>query len=133
MEALVEERLTAYIEDAERSVEAADGWGGAVRFFDRTLSRLIADRALSQVLEHGVTSEQAQRARDHLEPLAKTLLERTQASGRLRPDVTMTDLALVQRMLSEVDAAVAGGRRSRILGAPGAAGRHRARPVPAWT
>lgn len=102
IEALFEDRMAAYVADAEESLRLADGWDGLVTYLERTLARLIADRALSQILEHDPTSGRAWAVRERLGPLAERLVERAKASGRLRPDFTVGDLIVVQRMLVEV-------------------------------
>lgn len=102
LEALFQDRMAAYVADAEESLRAEDGWAGLTTYLELTLSRLISDRALSQILEADPAPGKKWAVRERLEPLARELVGRAQRSGRLRRDFTVGDLVVVQRMLVEV-------------------------------
>src|SRR5690242_15242112 len=50
VEALVEQRMAAIEELAERSLAAADAWAGIAGFLEGFVERLVADRALTDML-----------------------------------------------------------------------------------
>jgi len=107
VDALFEDRLESYVADAEASLQMGDGWDGLVWFLERTLERQILDRGLSQLVAEDPGPGRIHARRERLGPLALQLVHRARASGRLRPDVTVTDLLLVQKMLVAVGAATA--------------------------
>jgi hypothetical protein len=66
----------------------------------RTLGRQAADRGLKELLlstTHG--RDRIARVRERLAPMADALIERAQTSGRMRPDVSGTDLPLLTMMI----------------------------------
>ncbi|HET9071258.1 MAG TPA: helix-turn-helix domain-containing protein [Acidimicrobiales bacterium] len=104
VEALFQDRLAAYVADLETAVGTDDGWEGLVWFLSRAAARQIADRALSELIEQDLGPDTIRHLRDRVLPLADTLVEHARASGRLRADFTVGDLALVQHMLAGVGA-----------------------------
>ncbi len=105
VEALFEERLAAYITDLETAAAMADGWRALVWFLGRSSSRQIADRALNELLEHGPGEGVIRQLLERIWPLGEVLIDHAKASGRLRADFTVSDLALVQQMLVAVGSA----------------------------
>lgn len=107
IEALFEDRLAAYIADLQTAVAMADGWAALVWYIRRSTARQVANRALSELLEHNLGPRTIRQLRQQVLPLAETLVDHARASGRLRSDFTVSDLALVQQMLVGVGAATA--------------------------
>jgi len=105
VEALFEDRLAAYIADLETAVGMTDGWEALVWYLDRATARQVADRALAELIEHNPGPGIIQQLRERVLPLAEALVEHARASGRLRPDFTVSDLALIQHMLAELGTA----------------------------
>ena len=103
IEALFEQRLEELVELAEGALAHDDPWDGLVAFLERLLAVQACDRGLKEVAlstAHG--QERVRRARGRLAPVVRTLIERAQAAGVLRPDVVGPDVALVQFMLAAV-------------------------------
>ena len=106
--ALFEQRIEAFVELAERSAAAEDAWAGLVGFCEGAIEQQIADRGLREILfTDEWCSDRLLDKRQRLVPLLQRLVDRAKASGALRPDVEVTDLAVVQIML---DAAGCFGR-----------------------
>lgn len=102
--ALFRDRLAAYLSDLEAAAAVPDGWDGLVWFLKNASGRQIADRALSELVEHDSGQEAISQIRDRIRPLAQTVVRRAKATGRLRPDFTVADLFFVQQMLVTVGA-----------------------------
>jgi AcrR family transcriptional regulator len=100
IEALLEDHLAAIAERGEQALEEDDAWEALLRFLDYTLGLQAADRGLKELLlstAHG--RDRIARVRERLAPMADALIERAQASGRMRPDVRGTDLPLLMMMI----------------------------------
>jgi len=102
VEALFEDRLAAYVADLETAVAMPDGWDALVWCVGRSATRQLADRALSELIEHSLGPGPIRQLREQVLPLVERLVDHARASGRLRPDFTVSDLVLVQRMLVSV-------------------------------
>lgn len=105
--ALFEDRLAAYLSDLERAAAMPDGWDGLAWFLEEASRRQIADRALSELVEHDSGQEALSRIRERIQSLAHTVVRRAKATGRLRRDFTVADLFFVQQMLVTVGAGTA--------------------------
>lgn len=105
IEALFQDRLAAYVADLEAGVAMPDGWEALVWFLQRSTARQIADRALHELIEHDCGPETIRELRERVLPLAQTLVDHARATGQLRADFTLSDLALVQQMLADIGAA----------------------------
>lgn len=132
VEALFQDRLTAYITDLETAVAMADGWEALAWFLDRATSRQIADRALSELLEHGPSEGTIRRLLEQIWPLAEVLIDHAKASGRLRTDFSVSDLALLQHMLVAVGSATTCGGPSAAAQAGPAGRRPDGSPTGPW-
>lgn len=115
VEALFQDRLTAYITDLEMAVAMPDGWQALTWFLERATSRQIADRALSELLEHGPGEGTIRRLLERIWPLAEVLIDHAKATGSLRSDFSVGDLALVQHMLVAVGSSMACSSGSPII------------------
>jgi len=107
IEALFADRLATYVADLRTAVAMPDGWAALAWFLEQATARQIADRALSELIDHDPGPGIVHQLRDQVLPLAAQLVERAKATGRLRPDVTVGDLALLQKMLAVAGAATA--------------------------
>ena len=106
--ALFEQRIETFVELAESAAAAADPWAGLVRFCEGAIAQQIADRGLREILfTDEWCSDRLLDKRQRLGPLLERIVERAKASGDLRADVEVSDLAVVQIML---DAAGCFGR-----------------------
>lgn len=105
IEALFQDRLAAYIGDLETALSMPNGWYALLWFLRTACRRQIADRALSELIEHDAGTGAIRQLVRRLWPLAEALIERAKESGRLRPDFTASDLAFLQQMLVAVGTA----------------------------
>jgi AcrR family transcriptional regulator len=102
IQALFLDRVESFLSDLETAVAMDDGWEGFVWFMRRSVSRQIDDRALSELLWHDAADGLLRDLRERVWPLAEELVRRAQATGRLRPDLTASDVALLQQMVVHV-------------------------------
>lgn len=107
--ALFESRMNDVIAVAESALAMPDAWDGLVYFLETTIEMQLADRGLKEVLfgERCPANVSADRSRfaakrDRLVPMLSDIVERAKAAGQLRPDVSVTDLSVVQVMLHGV-------------------------------
>ena len=107
VEALFEERLAAYLADLEEALAIPDGWDAFVWYLRRSTAREVADRALSELLDLELPAGAVRRLKERVIPLGEALLERAKAGGRLRDDLTISDVVLVKHMLGNVGALLA--------------------------
>ena len=89
---------------AEAALAQADPWKGLTDFLEQSLARQANNLALKDLLPGGCQrgQERVARARERVRPLVSELFERAKQSGRLRPDVTETDIATIHMMLGAV-------------------------------
>jgi AcrR family transcriptional regulator len=100
IEALFEERIAHVVALAERALVAEDPWTGLEEFMRGAVRTHAYDRGLRQVMFGAVGATRLEEARRRIHPLVARIVERAQAAGALRDDVTAADLALLQFMLS---------------------------------
>lgn len=103
LEVALEERLEQHARAAEAALRAPTAWEGLTTFLHETAEMHAADRGLRDVaLGAEIGLRHFTRIRDRVVPTMTRLIERAQAEGSLRPDVTVEDLPLVMMMVSEV-------------------------------
>jgi AcrR family transcriptional regulator len=104
VEALIDQRLAALEELAERALRFDSAWDGIVLFLENVVERLIADRGLTDMVFTTCGGNQVVvDRRSRLEAILAELVERAKEQGEIRADLSVTDLAMLQFML------VAGG------------------------
>jgi AcrR family transcriptional regulator len=100
IEALFEQRIDELVGLAEAARDHPDAFEGLVQFFETFLAVQAADRGLKEVLiGTGRGQRRVVEARSRIAPVVDELVERARAAGGLRPDVTSSDLGLIQFML----------------------------------
>jgi len=89
---------------AEAELAHNDPWKGLVGFLEQSLAMQASNSALKEIMAGGSHRgrERVARARERVAPLASEIFERAKQSGRLRPDVTETDMATIHMMLGAV-------------------------------
>jgi AcrR family transcriptional regulator len=103
IEALFEDRIAGVEALARDALEREDPWEGLAAFMDGAVRMQVADRGLKEALFSSERSSlPTENARARIAPLIEALVRRAQAAGRLRPDVDVTDLPLLQFLLSGV-------------------------------
>jgi AcrR family transcriptional regulator len=103
IDALFEDRIDAVGAIAEQACAMEDAWAAMVFFFDRAISLHGEDRALKELVfstAHG--QDRVAQARGKLKPIVSRIVGRAQAAGELRPDIDITDVPLIQLMLTAV-------------------------------
>jgi AcrR family transcriptional regulator len=103
IDALFEERVDAVVAIADEACALDDPWEALVAFFDRAVSLHGDDRALKELVfsaTHG--RDRVAQARERIKPVVERLVARAQESGRLRPDFEVTDVPVIQLMLTAV-------------------------------
>ena len=103
IDALFEDQITQFVTLADECLGDMDAWDGLVRFLEHACHIHACDRGLKEVVlsgEHGL--ERVARGRELIFPLVTRLVERAQVDGTLRPDVTPTDMPLLQLMLGSL-------------------------------
>ncbi|GAA3387761.1 TetR/AcrR family transcriptional regulator [Cryptosporangium minutisporangium] len=99
VEALFDEQLDRMVTLAQDAARHPDAWTGLTEFFADSIELLAADRGLRDVLFSRVYGHQrVAKARDRIGPAVDALISRCQQAGVVRPDVTGTDMPLVQFM-----------------------------------
>jgi AcrR family transcriptional regulator len=99
-DALFEERIEALSALAVEALDADDPWEGLVSFMEQGGEMLTSDRGLRQILmfaAHG--HRRVGYARDRMRPAVSRLVERAQAAGQVRPDLSFTDIPVLEFML----------------------------------
>jgi AcrR family transcriptional regulator len=103
IEALFVDRINEFAAVAEECLSFDDPWTGLVRFLERVTEAHAYDRGFKEVaLSGGRGLERIARAREHLFPLVTRLLQRAQADGSVRADLSTTDVPLLQLMLDSL-------------------------------
>ncbi|MEV8397576.1 TetR/AcrR family transcriptional regulator [Streptomyces niveus] len=98
--ALFQEDLRIRQESAENALAHPDPWQGLVDFLTEMTADLAENRGLHEVLMLGEhTSEPIETARGGMLPFLEALIHRAQESGDLRPEVTASDIPVIQHML----------------------------------
>ena len=101
IEELLDERVDRMVELAEHALAASDPWDGLAEFLDQGTELQVLNRGVREiVLGSDHATALSDRARARVEPLIGQLLDRAQASGAVRPDLVLTDLPLIQFMIS---------------------------------
>jgi AcrR family transcriptional regulator len=103
IEALFDDRLEQIAALAERCAADPDAWHGLVEFFEGNVALQSTDQGLKELVfgsPHAIA--RVQEARERILPAVQTLLARTQAAGQTRADLTDTDVALIQFMLTSL-------------------------------
>jgi len=94
--AIITEKKRAWIEAAEAAVKMEPAWDGLVFFLERVCELQAGDRAFNDIAS--MRFPQAPRieaARKRAYDLSCRIIERAQAEGTLRTDITAEDLAFI--------------------------------------
>lgn len=103
IEAVFAAKLDRAAENARAALQIEDPWE-AFRTFVITVARMHAgDRGLNDVLLSSDRGRERVAAfRETVQPLAGELIERAQAAGALRDDVTLFDIAMVHQAVGAI-------------------------------
>lgn len=111
---LIDAIFAQQVDELEGMLVAAladdDAWRGLVTYLEGTLAMQARDRGMAQILSGAwAPQERYDWQRDRIAPLVNRLVERAQAAGQVRPDVTGTDLVFAQIGLTAIAAAARDG------------------------
>jgi AcrR family transcriptional regulator len=96
VEAIFERRIGDVIAVAEAAAAEPDGWTAFAGMLERTLELQAGDRVLKEiVLRYPPAPGRLDSAREKLRALFERVLDHARAGGALRPDFTVSDLALL--------------------------------------
>lgn len=112
LDTLFEDRLDELVENARAALGLSDPWASVVQLLEGYMEIQAGDRSFGPVVLTGVHGRGSlDRARVKLKPLVDQIVERAQAAGVLRTDVTATDIpmtilsvGLLQNACRDVDA-----------------------------
>jgi len=94
--AILAEKQRAWIEAAEAAVEMETAWDGLVFFLEGVCELQAGDRAFNDVASMRFPhAPRIEAARKRAYDLSRRIVERAQAEGSLRPDITAEDLAFI--------------------------------------
>jgi AcrR family transcriptional regulator len=103
IEALFEDRIAGIAALARKALEHQDPWEGLVEFMEGAVRTQVADRGLKEVLfGSGYGAAATERARRTIAPLIAEIVQRAQAAGKVRADIEVTDLPVLQFLVSGV-------------------------------
>jgi AcrR family transcriptional regulator len=98
--AVFEQDLAMRQESAAQALAHPDPWQGLVDFLMTMTADLAENRGLHEVIMLGShSSEPFETARGGMLPYLEALIHRAQDSGQLRPEVTASDIPVIQQML----------------------------------
>jgi AcrR family transcriptional regulator len=94
--AALDEPLAEYAKAADQALASPDPWTGFSDFVLRACELQAGDRGLSELLTMTLPEEhEIEQIRRQADERIGSLIERAKAAGKLRPDFTQTDLALL--------------------------------------
>ena len=103
IDALFADHVARLVARAEAALAEDDAWEGLAGFLDDAVEINATNRAVKELVFGGADGAGlVDRARFQLAPIVNQLLLRAQASGDVRADVTVTDMPLIQLMLSSL-------------------------------
>lgn len=102
IDALFESMIEEMVASAQTALATADPWQAFTDFLADTIERQVRNRGLRQVLQSPAGQERVARGRERLTPLTDRLLERAQAAGTVRADVTATDIGILVMTIAEI-------------------------------
>ncbi|WP_412538418.1 helix-turn-helix domain-containing protein [Longispora sp. K20-0274] len=103
--AVIADKKRAWIKAAEAAVVMEPAWDGLVFFLERTCELQAGDLAFNDIASMRFPHAGIEAARKRAYDLGRRIVERAQAEGSLRADVTAEDLAFIVWALSRVSEA----------------------------
>jgi AcrR family transcriptional regulator len=102
VEALFVDRIESVAVLAEEATRVSDPWSGLAFFMEQAAGKLAGDLGLRQMMMFAVYGgDKIWYARQRNQPLVTKLVERAQAAGQLRSDLSPTDIPFILFVLSE--------------------------------
>jgi AcrR family transcriptional regulator len=102
VEALFVDRIEEVAALAEEAAQAEDPWSGLACFMEQAADKLAGDLGLRQMMMFATYGgDRCWYARQRNQPLVTRLVERAQAAGQLRSDLTPTDIPFIVFVLTD--------------------------------
>jgi AcrR family transcriptional regulator len=103
LEAIFEDALNQLTTLAEAALRQDDPWEGFVWFVQQMCEMTATDRGLREIaFSKGYGGVRVKAAQDRLSPVASKLVERAQIDGRLRPELSATDMPVISLLAGTV-------------------------------
>jgi AcrR family transcriptional regulator len=101
VEELFKDRIDAIVAVAEEACAAPDPWAAFVSYLEYVTATMASDLGLRQMLMFATYGrDQVAYARERMRPVVGKLVERAQATGKLRADFSPTDVPMIAFMLA---------------------------------
>lgn len=95
LEAIFEDGVNQLADLAESALHQPDSWRGLVWYVEQMCAITATDRGLREIaFSKAYGGNRVTAAQERLVPLLKRLVERARADGRLRPDLSDTDMPI---------------------------------------
>ncbi|GAA4798396.1 helix-turn-helix domain-containing protein [Streptomyces ziwulingensis] len=95
MQAIFDDKLEACVRAGERALTVPDAWVAFTGFLERIFELQAQDRGLNDLLSMTFRCDWTTHAHERLWEVFAKVVARAHQDGRLRPDITAEDLALV--------------------------------------
>jgi AcrR family transcriptional regulator len=101
IETLFTQRIDEIATMARQALEIPDPWTGLVSFLENWAGTLADDVGLRELLMFATyAQDRVSYARNSFAPIVRAIVERAQASGQARADLSSTDIPFIALMLS---------------------------------
>lgn len=101
LDELFDQRVGLLVDAAREGLDVEDPWDGFAHTVERVLEFVSGNLALKQFVMTGEGgAERHRRFREALLPIMRDAVERAQAAGELRPDLAVTDMPILNMMVS---------------------------------
>jgi AcrR family transcriptional regulator len=101
VEELFKDRIDAIVAVAEEACAAPDPWAAFVAYLEYLTAIMASDLGLRQLLMFATYGrDQITYTRERMRPVVGKLVERAQATGKLRADFSTTDVPMIAFMLA---------------------------------
>jgi AcrR family transcriptional regulator len=109
IEAIWQQQVSELETILKRALAVPDAWDGLVLYLESSLAAQANDRGMAQILSGQVEAEYYDQQRDRLAPLVEQVVHRAREAGVIRPDVTATDMILLQIAVTSIAGTVQNG------------------------
>jgi len=100
---LFQEQVELIVEQAEAVLKIEDPWEGIRTFLESYFEQQAADRGLREyLLGHRAGTELARHARERVLPVVSALVAQAHAAGKLHPDISASDFAVIPLLINPV-------------------------------
>ncbi|MGV0626402.1 TetR/AcrR family transcriptional regulator [Mycolicibacter minnesotensis] len=95
LEAIFEDSINQLTELAKAALRRPDSWEGFAWYVERLCEMTATDRGLREIaFSKAYGGDRVTAAQERLVPVLKTLVERARLDGRLRPELSSTDMPI---------------------------------------